>query len=138
MLELQGPDGLLRYRSGVPYADSYGVNGTLELAEPLEKLKAQGIRLVAQLSGMTDGIMAVRNAPIALRDARSGEIYHDAAGKGWLDPYSEPLRAYLTDLLRDLHALGFDEVLFSGLSFPAGRELRFSQVMTETPDRVSA
>ena len=138
VLELKGPDGMLRYRSGIPFADSYGVNGALELGAAVEALKAQDVRVVAQLSALVDGTMAVRNAPIALQDARSGEPFRDADGRAWLDPYSETLRAYLTALLRDLHDLGFDEVILGDLWCPDNENVRFSQVMTETPDRVSA
>ena len=137
VLELKGPDGFLSYRSGIPLAESYAVNGSLELAEALEKLKAQDIRLVAQISGLIDETMALRNGPIALKNAVTESVFQNSKG-AWLDPYSDTARAYLRDFLQELHDLGFDEVLLSNLYCPNSENLQFSKSMTLTPDPVSA
>ncbi|MBE6996723.1 MAG: hypothetical protein E7427_00940 [Ruminococcaceae bacterium] len=138
VLELKAEDGFLRWHSGVPVADSFAVNGTLELREMLEPLRAQGVYLVAQISALADGAMALRNAPIALKSAVTGQPYTDAAGQTYLDPYSESTRAYLLALLTELQNMGFDEVLLSGVTCPDSDALQFSQKMTQTPDSVTA
>ena len=137
VLELKGADGFLRWHSGVALADSYGVNGTLEPAEALAALKAQDIRLIAELSALTDETMAVRNSPVALKNIVTGSVFRNSQG-AWLDPYSETVREYLASLLRELRELGFDEVLLDGIYCPATENLLFSQEMTATPDAVSA
>lgn len=136
-LELKGSDGFLRWHSQVPTADSFAVNGTLELQEALDKLKAQNIYLIAALGSLTDAAMAQRNAPIALKNA-DGSVYTDRAGGSYLDPYNDGTRAYLLALLTELRDLGFDEVLLRGFACPEDEHLRFSLAMTQTPDPVSA
>lgn len=137
VLQLKGPDGYLRYDSAVPLAASYNVNGSLDLAAYAEKFKARGVTLVAELSCLTDSAMAVRNAPAALKNAVTGSAY-TADGLAWLDPYSEVTRSYLTNLITELHTLGFDEILLSGVYCPESDNLEFSKRMTLAPDRASA
>ena len=138
VLELKGPDGFLRWHSGVAAADSFAVNGTLELRELIEPLKQQGVYLVAQLSALTDNAMAQRNAPIALKSAVTGQTFTDAAGQSYLDPYSDSTRAYLLALITELENMGFDEVLLDGVVCPDSDALKFSKAMTQTPDSVTA
>lgn len=137
VLELKGTDGFLRWHSQVAQADSFAVNGSLELQESMALLKDQGIYLVAQLSALGDAAMAQRNVPIALKNA-DGSVYVDQAGNSYLDPYHQSTRTYLRDLLTELRDLGFDEVLLRDFVFPDDDQLRFSQAMTQTPDPASA
>ena len=138
VLELKAEDGFLRWRSGVAAADSFAVNGELELRELFAPLKEQGVYLIAQLSALTDGAMALRNAPIALKSAVTGQAYTDAAGRAWLDPYSDSTRGYLLALITELRDMGFDEVLLSGVTCPDSDALLFTKTMTQKPDSVTA
>lgn len=136
VLELKPSSGLLAYRSAVPLTDSYGLNGTLELQGYAEQLKDRGVRLIAQLSALPDAALAVRDAPIALKNAQSGGVYTEN-GTAWLDPYNDAVRSYLSALMAELKELGFDEVLFDGLYLP-GEDYAFSVPMTGVPDAESA
>lgn len=138
VLELKAADGFLRWHSDVAAADSFAVNGTLELPELLAPLKESGVYLVAQISALADNAMAQRNAPIALKSAATGQAFTDAAGSSYLDPYSDSTRSYLLALLSELQRLGFDEVLLSGVNCPDSDALQFSKQMTKTPDSVTA
>ncbi len=138
VLELKGTDGFLRWHSGVAAADSFAINGTLELSELLAPLKEQGVYLIAQISALSDSAMAQRNAPIALKSAVTGQPFIDANGASYLDPYSDSTRAYLISLIAELQQLGFDEVLLVGVTCPDSDALQFSKQMTQTPDSVTA
>ena len=138
VLELKDADGFLRWHSGVPAADSFAVNGTMELGEYLTPLKEQGVRLVAQISALNDSAMAQRNAPVALKSAVTGQPFTDADGRAWLDPYSDSTREYLLALILELKDMGFDEVLLTGVACPESDGLKFSKNMTQTPDSVTA
>jgi hypothetical protein len=138
VLQLKADDGFLRWHSAVPTADSFAVNGELELQELLDALKEQGVYLVAQLSALSDSAMAQRNAPIALKSAVTGQAFTDADGRAWLDPYSDSTREYLLALILELKSLGFDEVLLTGVACPDSDALKFSKTMTQTPDSVTA
>ena len=138
VLELKGPDGYLHWHSGVSAADSFAVNGSLEIADYLSVLKEKGIYLTAQLSMLTDAAMAVRNSPLALKNSATGAALTDGKGSYWLDPYSEGTRSYYLALLTELKALGFDEILCSDFVCPDNEYLQFSLTMTQVPTPASA
>ena len=133
ILELKAADGFLCYRSGLALTDSYAVNGTLDLGAALETLRAVNpeVWLVARISAPLDTAMATRNVPAALKKT-DGTVYQED-GQAWLDPYSDTTRDYLGALLRELKALGFDEVLLGGYTCPAGERVQFSKAMTVPP-----
>lgn len=116
VLQMKAPNGMLSWKSGVQQASAYAVNGTAELGDALQSLKADGIYLVAVVSTCVDTLMAERYSALALCTA-DGVPYTDSLG-GWLDPYSETVRGYLTELGRELAVLGFDEIAFSLLQMP--------------------
>jgi len=138
ILELKAEDGFLRWHSSVAMADSFAVNGTLELAESVTTLKENGVYLVARLSVLSDALMAQRNVPIALKNAASGGAFTDGKGNYYLDPYSSGTRDYLRSLISELQAIGFDEILLDGFVCPDSEYLQFSQSMTQTPTPATA
>ena len=137
VLELKGSAGMLRYQSALPIAASYGVNGTLSLADATEKLKEQEVYLVARISALADTTLSTRYGPIAMKNSNGSGVFVQN-GVGWLDPYSDVVRAYLKDLMTELKQLGFDEILFTGLALPDSPLLDYSGSMTGKPDVVSA
>ena len=48
----------------------------------------------------------------------------DAGGKPWLNPYSEGAAGYITALIDEVRAMGFEQVWLTGVQFPttAGRD----------------
>ena len=138
VLELKNADGFLHWRSDAALADSFAINGTLELADIAASLKEQDIYLAASLSALADSSMALRNAPIALRSASTGGVYTDRSGQAYLDPYSDGTRAYLRGLIAELKAMGFDEVFLNGFVCPDSEDVRFSLARTQIPTPTEA
>lgn len=116
VLEMKPKSGLLTWASGAYMAGAYGASGSQDLSAAIASLKAGGAYLVAELSVCLDDLMAVRNMPLALR-SETGTVFADTSGS-WLDPYNKELRTYISDLMTELSALGFDEILLSNLRFP--------------------
>lgn len=135
VINIKSADGYLRYYSTVPITTSYGVNGTENLKDSLAALKEQGIWLVAEVSCLVDNAMAVRNAPLALRNVTGG-IMADESGS-WLDPFHPDVRAYMAALMAELAEMGFDEILLTNMSFPKAT-VQFSQPMSAAPDGLSS
>lgn len=137
VLQMKAPGGTLSWKSAVSEAAAYGVNGTAELTETLQSIKAQDIYLVAVVSCCVDSLMAQRYAALALKDS-TGAAYSDSSG-GWLDPYNETARGYLTALCKELAAMGFDEIAFSYLQMPfADQTFAYSAQTSTTPSRTDA
>ncbi len=136
VMNIKSIDGSLRYFSTIPLVTGYGVNGTESLKETLGLLKEHDLWLVAEVSCLGDSAMAVRNSPIGLKNA-TGAVLSDENGS-WLDPYNSVTRGYISDLMRELKDMGFDEVLLTNVCLPADMTIQYSQPMTAMPDSVSA
>lgn len=117
VLEMVTPDGTLSWASSNEIAQGYGVNGQADLSELVAALKDKGYYLVAEVNCCRATLLAKRSPSLALRNA-ANEPYTDELG-GWLDPYDLGVRDYLRSLAQELTDAGFDEILFSGLSFPS-------------------
>ena len=137
ILELKPASGLLSYQSFLPIADSYSVNGSLSIGDAAEKLKARDVYPIARLSALVDGAMATRYTTVSLRN-QSGSGVFLQNGRAWLDPFHAVTRDYLADLMHELKELGFDEILFDGLSLPSSTALSYSSDMSAVPDPVTA
>jgi hypothetical protein len=134
VLEMKPASGQLTWASAVDITVSYGTNGVNDLTESIASLKEQGVYLVAQLSCFADELMATRNTPVSLKNP-DGTVYMDSDGICWLDPYNREVRQYVIDLAAELAAMGFDEILLTGLRHPAQTEgLVYSQEMTVAVD----
>ena len=131
VLQLKTAGGYLSYQSGVALTDSYGVNGSNDIRAAVLEMKEKDIYLVAELCCLLDDAMAQRNVPLALKNSAGG-VLTDGSGS-WLDPRNQDVRDYLTALLEEVAAMGFDEVLLSGVAHPRAAEINYSQDMTAAP-----
>ena len=134
VFQLKPASGYLAYRSTIELADSYGVNGELNMHELLSALKEEsGLWMAAEISVCIDDAMSVRNTPLALKNYE-GSVYRDTEGS-WLDPYNRAVREYITGLMAELSEIGFDEIILTNVAHPADAEaVVYSQTMTSAPD----
>ncbi len=131
LLQLKTADGMLSYLSGVALTNSYGVNGQQNISDAVTALKEQGVYMIAEINTLLDSNMALRNAPIALKNS-SGAVLSNSRGS-WLDPYNKTVREYVEQLIEELALMGFDEVVLSGLACPQANDVQFSQPMSGSP-----
>ena len=126
VLEMKPRSGYLLWVSDTELAQQYSLSVVNELTSDmpgmLQELRDyaaeqdKDIWLVAQISCCVDGLLATRTTDFALRTA-SGADYVDETGY-WLDPYNADLRRYVIDLINELYAIGFDEVILSDVCHP--------------------
>ncbi|MBR3753210.1 MAG: hypothetical protein IKK50_08790 [Ruminiclostridium sp.] len=118
ILPMKGADGTLGYVSQVPRAADLGASsGDPDRNEAIRTLTArEDLHTVALISCLADDLAGQDRALALLRE--SGSPWVDEAGQTWLDPAKEDTLAYLTEICREAAALGFDELLLTGLSCP--------------------
>lgn len=116
ILEMSTVEGELSWASDNETAQGYGLSGQADLKALVSALKDKGYYLIAEVNCCRNTLLGKRNPLASLKNA-AGEPYTDALG-GWLDPYAMRTRSYLLELTEELDEAGFDEILFSGLSFP--------------------
>ena len=117
VLELKSTYGQLAWASQSETALGYGTAGTMDYTETVAALHERGLTAAAQISCLADELMATRNGPVALQ-TEAGRTYRDDDGVYWLDPYNRFVRNYIADLMAELSAMGFDEIILADLRHP--------------------
>ncbi len=117
VFEMKTEAGYLAWASQSATAYSYGLSGTQDITETLTALAEAGVHTTARISVCADDLLAVRNWPIALK-TQAGTPYVDESGHYWLDPYNRATRLYILELMEELAAMGFDEILLDDLYHP--------------------
>ena len=149
VLELKDSGGQLAWTSDCDMAVAYGTSGLMDYTETVAALHERGLTAAAQISCLADNLLGARNWPVALRTA-DGAVYTDSKGVCWLDPYNRTVRNYIADLMNELAAMGFDEILLADLYHPVGETsyneegepigtgFQYSVTVQTTPDPVNA
>ena len=126
VLEMKPRSGYLLWVSNTDLAQAYALSVqnelTADMAGMLREIRAYGVEqdkdiwLAAQISCCVDSLLATRTTGFALR-TQNGSDYVDETGY-WMDPYNAELRRYVIDLINELYAIGFDEVILSDVRHP--------------------
>lgn len=87
------------------------------------QLTTQDTPSVAFLSTLQDPIYASYYVTASALMSDTGFAYKDGNGVTWLDPAKEYAVAWVTDLVRELIALGFDEIVLTDFHYPQSGDL---------------
>lgn len=138
VLELKNRDGELAWPSVSETAMAYGTSGSMDYSETIQTLHDEGLQAVAQISCCADGLLATRNWTVTLQTI-SGTSYRDEEGVSWLDPYNRTVRNYIRDLMAELSAMGFDEIVLADLYHPVSDiGFTYSVTLQTAPNPVTA
>ena len=119
VLDMKTEDGLLSYRSSLSAAQDAGaVADWADAAESaIARFKEENIYLIARISCFKDDLIPRKIHSSAI--VTSNDIlWLDTQYHAWLDPYSEESVTYISGVISELSALGFDEILLDHLTFP--------------------
>ncbi len=148
VLEMKPRTGILKWDSKAWSATSFSLAGDPLSAEmrgllaalktPTES-KPNGVYLVAQISICRDELYASRSTSVTLKND-AGFNYMDEGGY-WLDAYSLELRDYTVSMVRELYAMGFDEVVLADVAHPVlpeGTTVQYCRDMSTAPSAMNA
>lgn len=119
--------GYVYYQSGVATAQS-SISATTFDAAAVQALKDAGVTPVAAICAFQDPLAPYVDRSLAVRYQDTDYFWLDAAadagGKPWLNPYSDGAVSYITSLIDEVRAMGFEQVWLTGVQFPttAGRD----------------
>ena len=116
-----------RENGGITYDTQVSVpqNVVVERGRPLDCLKqllASDRYTVARICCFADSAYA-RGLPETALVREDDSIWYDANGGAWLDPTDPTVLSYITSLVNECAALGFDEILLDWFCYPAEGEL---------------
>jgi len=99
-------------------------------------LKNRGIYLIARIAVFKDKRQA-RTYPSRAVHAPGGGVWRDRHGEMWVDPFDPRARNYTLKIAEEVARLGFDEINFDYIRFPAHKGLRYDRADTQA-NRVAA
>jgi hypothetical protein len=128
VLDLKSVRGDVAFRSAVPLAREAGaqkVRTLKDLSDFLTLLKRRGIYVIGRIAVFKDDALAHARRELAALTPE-GYLFRDRDGIGWVDPFNRATWDYNIAIAEEAARLGFDEIQFDYIRFPARSDLVFS------------
>ncbi len=88
--------------------------------ELIERLKSEGVYLIARIVAFKDPLMAEKKPEFAIKNA-DGSVFHDSSDLAWVNPYKKEYWDYLLDVSKAAVDLGFDEIQYDYIRFSTAK-----------------
>ena len=138
VVPLKDTAGSLYYASQVPAAAGSVAANPVDAAAIARVFKANGITPVA-LAAFRDPAGARADHAMAIRYKGQEYLWLDnkasAGGNPWLNPYAAEAVQYISDLIEEVHGMGFDQVLLKNVQFPSSTSSKQDYGSTNGVDR---
>lgn len=129
VIDLKSSRGDIAFRSQSPLAQAVGaqkVRTLKDLPEFLAELKRQGIYTIGRIVVFKDAALATNRRDLAVHTL-DGALWEDREKISWTDPFNPEVWDYNIGIAKEAAALGFDEIQFDYIRFPAKSDLMFSK-----------
>ena len=139
VIDIKSVYGHTVYKTSFEKANSYGAwyqRTIKDIDEFMSILKEKNIYTIARIATFKDELQALNNPEYAIRDS-NGTIWKNHDNIAWVDPYSKKSHIYAVEIAKDAARIGFDEINFDFIRFPARRGLIYLKEDTQK-NRVQA
>jgi hypothetical protein len=89
----------------------------------INRLHKEGIYVIARIVVFQDQHLPKVRPELAVRNAKTGEVWRDRKGLTWLDPASKEVWDYHIEIAREAARMGVDELNFDYIRFPSDGNL---------------
>lgn len=117
-------EGYLTYHSDLPQMQALKASrkARLQVQTCIKEYQAAGIRVVALVHCFQDNLAAgiMMDGTVLQKDTAKPTPWRDAVSQRWLNPYSKAAREYIIGIIRELAAMGVDDILLDSVCFPGG------------------
>ncbi len=128
--------GYIAYDTKLPEVEQYGAEQIIisDVASLVARLHDKGIYVIARMVVFQDAVLAEAKPEWAIHSASkralvSNEkfsketLWHDHSGGAWIDPAAQGAWNYFAAIIREVDALGFDEINFDYIRFPSDGDI---------------
>ena len=129
VIDLKSSRGDISFRSSLPLAREVGaqrVRTLKDLSAFLAELKQQGIYTIGRIVVFKDNHLARNRRDLAIHTL-DGFLWEDREKMSWVDPFNPEVWDYNIAIAKEAASLGFDEIQFDYIRFPAKSDLMFSR-----------
>lgn len=133
VVDVKNEFGLTSYKTDVEHANAMGAfyNRTIKDMDAFMKaMKSRNVYLIARIVVFKDELKAKKHPYLALK-SEDGTVWRNREKMAWVDPYLTQVHKYNLDIAEDAARIGFDEINFDYIRFPAKADLCFSEPHTQ-------
>ena len=133
VVDVKNEYGSTSYKTSFKQANSYGAwhKRTIKNIEKfMELMKSKNIYTIARIVVFKDELQASNNPQYAIKK-KNGEIWRNHDNMAWVDPFDTRAHKYTIAIAEDAAKVGFDEINFDYIRFPAKKGLIFCQENTQ-------
>ncbi|MDB2562634.1 GTP-binding protein [Sulfurimonas sp.] len=139
VVDIKNEYGSTLFLTSFEQANSYGAQKNRtnrNISRFMKMMKDRGIYTIARIVTFKDEIQASHNPDYAIKNQK-GEIWRNHDNMAWVDPYDSRSHDYAIRMAEEAAKVGFDEINFDYIRFPAKADLVFSKEHTQE-NRVKA
>ncbi len=133
VVDVKNEYGSTSFRTKFAKANDYGASKdrTIGNIEDFVKLmKSKNIYLIARVVVFKDELQAVNNEDYAIK-REDGTIWRNHDKMAWVDPFDKRSHDYTISIAEEAAKVGFDEINFDYIRFPAKANLKLKKESTE-------
>lgn len=112
----------MNYESQVPFVKEFSIGKKIyKPEEVLKKCHDNNIYVIGRIVTFKDEGLAKKKPELAIKKP-NGEVWFESAkGGAWLNPYLTEAQDYNIDIAKEAVSMGFDEIQFDYVRFPAAK-----------------
>jgi hypothetical protein len=130
IMDVKNEYGHTSFLTGFKQANEYGAQKKRTnrgIHKFIALMRKNDIYTIARIVTFKDEIQASHNPDYAIKRDDNGSIWRNHDHMAWVDPYDTRSHKYTISLAEEAAKVGFDEINFDYIRFPAKSGLRFSK-----------
>ena len=130
VVDIKNEYGSTLFWTSFEQANSYGAykkRTNRDIAKFMKKLKDKNIYTIARIVTFKDELQASNNHDYAIKLDSNGSIWRNHDNMAWVDPYDKRSHEYAISVAEEAAKVGFDEINFDYIRFPAKKRLGYSK-----------
>lgn len=140
VVDVKNEYGSTSFWTGFKQANSYGAykkRTNRDIKKFMKIMKEKNIYTIARIVTFKDELQASNNVDYAIKRESNNSIWRNHDNMAWVDPFDKRSHNYAISIAEEAAKVGYDEINFDYIRFPAKRGLRFSKQCTQ-PNRIKA
>ena len=129
VVDVKNEYGYTSFKTNFKEANLYGAykkRTNKNIKKFMSLMKKNNIYTIARIVTFKDELQAVNNPEYALKD-KNGVIWRNRDKMAWVDPFNKKSHNYTIEIAKEAAKVGFDEINFDYIRFPAKKSLKFSK-----------
>ncbi|MBW6487586.1 putative glycoside hydrolase [Sulfurimonas sp.] len=133
VVDVKNEYGQTSFKTSFEQGNSYGAHKSIinrNITEFMKLMKSKNIYTVARVVTFKDELQAINNQDYAIK-REDGTIWRNHDNMAWVDPFDKRAHNYTISIAEEAAKVGFNEINFDYIRFPAKDGLKYSKESTQ-------